>query len=133
MLAKKIGKLRIPKTAVLFLPFISTALISFFSGAQTVSATACDTNSWKYCNPLEGTVGTLVEAGTKTVQTLLGLIGTIALLLLVIAGLTYMTAAGDEEKIKKAKSIVTGTIIGLGIALIAFSLLQTLEEILGVN
>lgn len=94
------------------------------------SIARCDTNSWIFCNPLAGTIENLMEAGTKSVQALLGLIGTIALLFLVIAGVSYMTAAGDEEKIKNAKRIITGTIIGLGIALISFSLLQAILDMM---
>lgn len=94
------------------------------------SNSRCDTNAWLYCNPLAGTIETLMEAGTKSAQALLGLIGTIALLFLIIAGISYMTAAGDEEKIKNAKRIITGTIIGLGIALVSFSLLQAILDIL---
>ena len=131
-LAKKIGKINTPKLSVLFLPLTATILASLLGGARTVSA-ACDSASWKYCNPLEGTIGTLTEAGTKSAQALLGLIGTIALLFLVIAGLTYMTAAGDTAKLENAKKIVTGTIAGLGIALIAYSLLVTVSEIMGVK
>lgn len=131
-LAKKNRKTNVPKPAVLFLPLTATILASFLGGAKTVSA-ACDSSQWKYCNPLEGTIGTLTEAGTKSAQALLGLIGTIALLFLIIAGLTYMTAAGDEAKIKSAKGIITGTIAGLGIALIAYSLLVTVSEIMGVK
>jgi uncharacterized membrane protein len=71
-----------------------------------------------------------MDAGTKSAQALLGLIGTIALLFLVIAGITYMTAAGDEEKIKSAKKIITGTVIGFGLTLISFSLLQAVLKIL---
>lgn len=110
----------------------SAIFVFFFSIARTASA-ECDPTSWKYCNPLEGTISNLVEAGVKSIQALLGMIGTIALLLLIIAGLTYMTAAGDEAKMTKAKSIVSGTVIGLGIALIAYSLLVTLSEIMGVQ
>lgn len=110
----------------------SAVLVSILSIAGTTHA-ECDPTSWKYCNPLEGTISNLTEAGVKSIQALLGMIGTIALLLLIIAGLTYMTAAGDEAKMKKAKSIVSGTVIGLGIALIAYSLLVTLSEIMGVR
>ncbi len=92
-----------------------------------------DPNNWHYSNPLAGTVESLSEAGVKFIQAILGLIGTIALLLLIIAGVVYITAAGNEEKIKQAKKIVTGTIIGLGIALIAYSLLITLSEIMQVK
>lgn len=99
----------------------------------SASADGCDPHSWHYCNPLRGTVESLSEAGIKSIQALLGLIGTIALLLLIIAGIMYITAAGNEEKIKQAKKIITGTIIGLGIALVAYSLLVTVSEILEVK
>lgn len=106
-------------------------------GATTTAASTasgdCDPHSWKYCNPLRGTIESLSEAGVKSIQALLGLIGTIALLLLIIAGIVYITAAGNEEKIKQAKKIITGTIIGLGIALVAYSLLVTVSEILEVR
>lgn len=111
---------------------LATILLSFLLLADSASA-ACESSTWKYCNPLEGTVGSLVEAATKMTQALLGLIGTIALLFLVYAGIVYMTAAGDDSKIKSAKNIITGTVAGLGIALIAYSLLVTLSEIMGVR
>jgi uncharacterized membrane protein len=125
--ARNTGSRRIPQS---LLPLLSA--LSFFA-AQAASAARCDPSSWKYCNPLEGTIENFEEAGTKSVQALLGLIGTVALLLFIIAGITYMTAAGDEEKVKNAKKIVTGTIVGLGIALIAYSLLVTITEIMGAK
>jgi hypothetical protein len=83
-----------------------------------------------YINPIPG-IHTLTEAATVMIQAILGLIGTIALLFLIIAGIMYITAAGEEEKIKAAKRIITGTIVGLGIALLAFSFLQVIVDILG--
>ena len=61
---------------------------------------------------------------------LLGLVGSIALLFLIIAGVMYMTAGGSEEKITTAKRILTGAIIGLGIVLLAYSLLAEINKIL---
>lgn len=94
------------------------------------SISRCNTNGWFFCNPLAGTVDSLTDAGKKSIQAILGLIGTIALFFLIYAGVTYITAAGQEEKVKNAKKMITGTIIGLGIALLAFSLLQTVLKIL---
>ncbi|MDD3190191.1 MAG: hypothetical protein PHI66_00655 [Candidatus Pacebacteria bacterium] len=94
------------------------------------SFAVCATDSWFFCNTLAGTVDNIVDAGETMIQAILGLIGTIALLFLIIAGIMYMTAAGEEEKIKSAKKIITGAIIGLGISLLAFSLLQTIIGIL---
>lgn len=84
----------------------------------------------RYSNPLAGTIDDIFGAGKTTIQALLGLIGVIALICLVIAGLVYVTSAGSEEKIKTAKNIITYTIVGLGIALLAYSLLTTLLEII---
>ena len=63
---------------------------------------------------------------------ILGLIGSVALLLIIIAGIMYMTAAGVEEKITSSKRILTGAVIGLGIALLAFSLLQVIMSVLNM-
>ncbi|MCK4891758.1 MAG: DUF1634 domain-containing protein [Candidatus Pacebacteria bacterium] len=90
----------------------------------------CDPNAYFYCNTLRSTVDTIVQGGEKMIGYILGLIGSIALLLMIIAGIMYMTAAGVEEKITSAKKILSGAIIGLGIALLAFSLLQVLLSIL---
>lgn len=84
---------------------------------------------WTFCNPLSK-VTSLQGGGVVIVQVILGLIGTITLLMLIIAGVTYVTSAGNEEKVKKAKKIITGSVIGLAIALLAFSLLNTVIAIL---
>lgn len=90
----------------------------------------CDPNAWKYCNPLRGTVDNLVQAGETLLGYILGLIGSIALLVIIIAGVIYMTSAGSEEKISTAKRILTGAVIGIIIALLAYSLLQVIISIL---
>jgi len=49
---------------------------------------------------------------------LLGFVGILGITAFVIAGIMYLTSAGDEEQAKKAKSIMTYAIIGLVVALI---------------
>jgi hypothetical protein len=92
-------------------------------------ATATDA----YTNPLHTTVLSLPGAGKVIISYLLGLLSTIALFFLVYAGVVYITAAGDEKKIQQAKSIITYTVVGLGVALLTYSLLQTVLDILKVN
>ncbi len=60
-------------------------------------------------NPLNIVVG--------IVKTVLGFLGIIFVALVIYAGFLWMTSAGNEEKIKKAKSILTNSIIGLAIIL----------------
>lgn len=60
----------------------------------------------------------------RLVQITLGLLGTIFIVLIIYAGFTWMTAGGNEEKIKKAKDIIVSSAIGL--LLILASLLITI-------
>ena len=64
-----------------------------------------------------------VETSIATIiQTALALTGTIFLILTVAAGIMWMTAAGNEEKITKAKKIITGAAIGLIVIIFAYTI-----------
>lgn len=52
----------------------------------------------------------------------MSLLSILFLCLVVYAGVTWMTAAGDEEKIKKAKSTLVTGVIGMLVILAAFSI-----------
>jgi len=56
------------------------------------------------------------------IKTFLGLLGIIFLVLLVIAGFRYMTAAGNEEQTSKAIDTIKQAIIGLIIVILAYSI-----------
>ncbi|MFH1232591.1 MAG: hypothetical protein V1651_01850 [Patescibacteria group bacterium] len=54
------------------------------------------------------------------IQAILGLLGIIFLILILYAGFNWMTAAGDEEKVTKAKETLSRAIIGLVIIVSAY-------------
>lgn len=56
------------------------------------------------------------------VNVLISISGIIFLLIVVYGGFLYMTAGGDEAKIKKAKSMLTSGVIGLIIITAAFGI-----------
>ena len=56
------------------------------------------------------------------IRVFLGLLGTVAVVLMVVGGFTWMTAAGNEENIGKAKQIMSAGVIGLVIILAAYAL-----------
>jgi len=55
------------------------------------------------------------------IQVILGFLGVIALLLIIYAGFSWMTAQGNKDKIEKAQQTLATSIIGLLIVLAAFS------------
>lgn len=60
------------------------------------------------------------------VNTALIFLGTITLILVIVAGFLWLTAAGEEEKIKKAKDIMKGATLGLVVVLGSYGLAQYL-------
>jgi hypothetical protein len=64
-------------------------------------------------------IGAVVASIIKAV---LGLIGIIFIVLIIYAGLLWMTSAGDEDKIEKAKKIMAASLIGLVITLSAYAI-----------
>lgn len=53
---------------------------------------------------------------------LLGLIGIIFVVYIIWAGIMYMTAAGDDTKVKKAKAMITQSVIGIIIMVGAYAI-----------
>lgn len=68
----------------------------------------------KLDNPL-GSVTSPQQLIGKIINTVLGLVGSIALLMFVYGGLVWMTSAGSAEKVKKGREIIVWSAIGLAI------------------
>lgn len=64
------------------------------------------------------------------IRTLLAATGIVFLVLTVYAGILYMTAAGDESKIKKAKGMLTSSVIGLIIIVGAYAITRYVVDAL---
>jgi len=58
----------------------------------------------------------------RLINGFLGILGIIFVLLVVYAGIMYMTAAGDDVKVKKAKTLLVQAIIGIIIIVAAYSI-----------
>ncbi len=59
---------------------------------------------------------------SRIINVALGVLGTIATVLVFYAGFLWMTAAGDDDQIGKAKNIMTAAIIGLIVILASYSI-----------
>lgn len=85
-------------------------------------------SSWTLQNKL-GTTDIPTIIG-RLIATFLGLVGSIALLVFVYAGIRYMSAAGGEEGIKAAKDTMKYAMIGLAIIIFAYAIAQFYFQVL---
>jgi len=71
-------------------------------------------------------VGTLIG-------TALSFVGVIFLILIIYAGILWMTASGNEKKVEKAREMIVESIIGLVIVSLAYALVYFITNFLGMN
>lgn len=74
-----------------------------------------------------GIKGSSVDVATSLasiVALALSFVGVLFLILLIWGGTLWMTAAGNEENIKKARGVVVAAVIGLLIVLSAYAITQ---------
>ncbi len=64
----------------------------------------------------------------RTMNWLLMILGFIGIIGFVIAGILYLTAAGDEDQIGKAKTAMMYSIIGIIVALMGFVIIRAVES-----
>lgn len=77
--------------------------------------------------------GTIYNIIGSTLQWLLAILGFIAVIGFVISGILYLTAAGNETQIEKAKNAMTYSIVGVIVALMGYVIIQAVEGWLGTS
>jgi len=97
------------KVKIIFLSLL--LLLIFFSPFFPIQAKAIYTLK----NPLTGKAEalTIPQIIGLAIKAILGLVGSIALLMFIIGGLTWMTSGGNPEKIEKGKKTLVWATIGL--------------------
>jgi glucose uptake protein GlcU len=60
----------------------------------------------------------------KIINTMLYVLGIIAVIMIVVSGIRYTTSAGDASKVKAAKDTLTYSVVGLVVAIFAFAIVN---------
>ena len=83
-------------------------------------------------NPL-GNITTPQQLIGKVISAVLGIVGSLALLMFIFGGLIWMTAAGNEKKVTQGRDILMWAAIGLIVIFISYAAVRfLLREVLGV-
>lgn len=106
------------------------ASMSLPASAATVycpNGEASSTSDLSGCPDYEGTSADDVNL-MKTLNTIinvaLGVIGFLAVVMIIVGGVMYTTSAGDAAKVTKAKNTIMYGIVGLVIALLAYAIVN---------
>ena len=89
------------------------------------------TDAVELTNPLAGVADSLNELIGVGINELLGIIGSIALVMFIYGGLTFMLSAGSPEKVQKGKTILVLATIGLVIIFSSYAIARFILEGLG--
>jgi hypothetical protein len=74
----------------------------------------------------------LMDVVNTIINVIIGVIGFVAVVVIILGGVQYTTSAGDPGKVKKAKDTILYGIIGLVVALLAYAIVNfVLSSILG--
>lgn len=71
--------------------------------------------------------GSIIGIIGGTMNWLLAILGFVAIIAFVIAGILYLTSAGDEGQAEKAKNAMTYAIIGVAVALMGYVIIAATE------
>ena len=66
-------------------------------------------------------------------QWILGIVGSLALLMFIYGGLMFIISSGSSEKVTKAKEIIIGAVIGLVIVFTSYMIIQFTMDALGIE
>ena len=80
------------------------------------------TDPSKQVTQIEGGGTDLQITVNNVLSVVFTLVGVIAVIMIVVGGVYYVTSNGDAEKIKKGKSTIMYGIIGLIVSLLAFAI-----------
>ena len=112
----------------LFKNIAAVAVFVFlFSMMATTVAIAAPDLGFDYANNLELSTATETdprEMAVSVVKYLMTFLGIIAVVVILLGGFKWMTAAGNEDKVAEAKKLIIAGIIGLIIVLCAYAIVN---------
>lgn len=104
------------------------------NGATTGTTNICDSGASDTVKKAAGCSG----YGSSNFQTLLvailnsiiGIIGLVAVIFVIVGGIQYITSAGDVGKVKKAKDTIIYASIGIAVCALAFAIVNWVISII---
>lgn len=111
---------------VLMMGIVSAALLLVNSIAFAQGGIIDQGDCPTFLNALNGCQGGLRGIVLAIINFALGFLGLLAVIMVIYGGFLYVSSAGNEENVKKAKQILLYAVLGIVIILISFALVNTI-------
>lgn len=114
-----------------FLIILISPCLLFAAGEGTGSG--CSGGTCKLENPLPGVNSPEALIG-KVIKAIMGIVGSIALVMFIYGGFVWMMAGGNAQAVDKGKSILMWAAVGLIVIFSSYALVQfVFKDFLGVT
>ena len=98
--------------------------------AMALGGVICDVRGWGILTPPKNVPEDFGGAVANATNWLLGFVSMLAVLMIIWGGINYLTAAGDEEKARTAKKIITYGLTGVVIAGLAYAMVTVIVTVI---
>jgi type IV secretory pathway VirB2 component (pilin) len=115
-------KINLRKVGFAFL--LMTIALMVFNMVPGAALASLGVGSDDLPSALSGTSGDLKQVIKSIINTVLGLLGFIAVIFIIYAGILYVTDGGGGDNLEKAKNIIKNAIIGIVIIIASFAIVN---------
>ncbi|HNU81652.1 MAG TPA: hypothetical protein PKK65_02865 [bacterium] len=117
--------------------FLSPALPTLAQSISIVDTTSTTTEGvnqgdTKYSTG-DYTLDDIVMIAVRASRWILGIVGSLALLMFVYGGFMFLISSGSSDKISKAKAIIVAAVVGLIIVFSSYLIIQFVLKTIGIN
>lgn len=127
-MSKRLSKLILPVVILLsaLTPIASIALPSYAAEPTTDVCKLNVPNSVKEANGCfkNANKDGLPDVVITIINAVIGVLGLVAVVFIIIGGISYMTSSGEAAKIEKAKKTILYAVIGLGVCVLSFAIVN---------
>jgi hypothetical protein len=113
---------------------MKNVLYGTMASAMALAPALASAQGWAPANGMANSNLSNVTIGqqlTTVMLWLLAIVGILGVIGFVVAGILYVTAAGDEDQVGKAKSTMMYSIIGVIVALLGYIVITQIGRIFG--
>lgn len=107
--------------------------VSFLVGGAALAVTCPDgtvregddADTYAECNlPADASSDQVFDSVSNVINVILGIMGIVAVVVIILGGFTFMTSQGDAGKVMKGRNTILWGVVGLVVALLAFTIVN---------